>query len=161
MRTIELTQGQFAVVDDEDFDLLSRWKWFAHWEKRTQSFYACRSVSADANGKKGTVWMHRQILGLSVGDGKIGDHINTEATLDNRRNNLRIVTAHQSMCNRRAHKNNRSGVKGISLNNGSYLVRIVVNRKTICLGRRKQIEDAKVLYAEGAKKYHGEFARTA
>lgn len=159
MKIIELTQDQVAWVDDEDFEWLSQWKWFAHWEQKTQSFYACRTVQATETTKQGTVWMHRQILGLVVNDGKIGDHIDTAATLDNRRNNLRVVNAHQSVCNRRAQRNNKLGIKGVSLNNGSYLVRIMVNRKTICLGRRKNLDDAKALYAEGAKKYHGEFAR--
>lgn len=158
-RFIPLSQGQFALVCATDFDWLNQWKWFAHWEKKTQTFYACRSTT-DPNTPK-TIWMHRVILGLKPKDGKIGDHVETGATLDNRRENLRVATRHESMRNRRAHKNNKSGVKGISLNNGSYLVRIVAMGKTICLGRRKEIEAAKDLYAEGAKKYHGEFARTS
>ncbi|GAH21431.1 unnamed protein product, partial [marine sediment metagenome] len=42
-------------------------------------------------GKNIQIPMHRQILGLKPGDGKIVDHINRNP-LDNRRVNLRIVS---------------------------------------------------------------------
>jgi len=29
MKTIELTQGQVAIIDDEDFDLVNQFKWTA------------------------------------------------------------------------------------------------------------------------------------
>jgi hypothetical protein len=157
-RTITLTRGQVAIVDSFDYDWLNQWKWFAHYEKKTESFYACRSVVE--NKKRGTIWMHRQILGLSALDGKIGDHKNSEKTLDNRRENLRVSTQAQSLMNRRKCKRNRCGAKGVSLNNGTYLVRIGIGGKTIYIGRRKTINEAELLYAEASKKYHGDFGRT-
>ncbi len=158
-REIVLTQGQKAIVDASDYEWLTQWKWFAHWEKHTQSFYACRSTR-DENGVKGTVWMHRQILGLVLKDGKIGDHIETTQTLNNCRSNLRVATPGESVRNRRKNSNNKCGIRGVSLNNGTYLVRITVDKKPIYVGRRRTLEDAALLYAEASKKYHGEFGRT-
>ena len=39
-KQIPLTQGYFATVDDEDYDFLSRWKWYAR--KDQKNFYAQR-----------------------------------------------------------------------------------------------------------------------
>lgn len=156
-RMIPLSQGQWAIVDVADFEWLNQWKWFAHFEKNTGRFYAARN--AMVNGKKTLIWMHRQILGLVHGDGKIGDHREFTATLDNRRSNLRIATHAQNVFNRGRLKSNKAGVKGISLNNGSYMVRIGFNGATIYVGRRKCLEAARALYKEAALKYHGEFAR--
>jgi len=41
-KTIELTQGQVAIVDDEDYEYLSQWNWQAAWQKNIKSFYAVR-----------------------------------------------------------------------------------------------------------------------
>ena len=35
MKTIQLTQDQFAIVDDEEFENLSKYKWYAEWYKNT------------------------------------------------------------------------------------------------------------------------------
>lgn len=99
MKRIDLTQGQHAIVDDEDYQWLSKWKWYAWWSPSNRSFYAAR-MSRLANGKRHVVYMHRQILGLEKGDNREGDHIN-HITLDDRRENLRIVTHRQNQWNRR------------------------------------------------------------
>lgn len=54
--------------------------------------------------------MHRELLGLERG--REVDHINGD-TLDNRRANLRAVTHAQNMQNRKLHKNNTSGIRGV------------------------------------------------
>ena len=43
MKLISLTQGQFAKVDDEDFEWLNQWKWCAAYKKSTNSYYAIRT----------------------------------------------------------------------------------------------------------------------
>jgi hypothetical protein len=40
MKHIPLTQGQFAIVDDADFEWLSKWKWTAQRSK--WGYYAFR-----------------------------------------------------------------------------------------------------------------------
>lgn len=98
MKKILLTQGQFALVNDEDFADLSRFKWHAWYCYKTRSFYA-RRVILLPDGRKGCEYMHRRILGLSPGDGIQGDHKNRD-TLDNQRSNLRKVTHQQNQQNK-------------------------------------------------------------
>jgi hypothetical protein len=64
MKTIPLTQGKVALVDDEDYPELSKFRWCAVRHRNT--WYAVRGESAD--GRRLTVRMHRQILGLGHGD---------------------------------------------------------------------------------------------
>jgi hypothetical protein len=85
---IELTRGQVALVDPEDLAWLMGWGWFAAATQRGR-FVAMRGERVD--GQLRMVYMHRQIMGLSHGDGLEVDHLNHH-TLDNRRSNLRVVT---------------------------------------------------------------------
>ena len=43
MKRVELTQDQYALVDDEDYDVLNKYTWYAAWNKHTSSFYAGRN----------------------------------------------------------------------------------------------------------------------
>lgn len=156
-RLIPLTQGQFATVDAADFEWLSQWKWFAHWNSGTQSFYAHRNEKVGT--KQRTVPMHRAILGLEFGDPRQGDHRESGNTLDNRRANLRIATKSQNAKNRRTNRNNTSKLKGVmSHGNGRYEARISVNGEFIRLGSYSSPEEAHAAYREAAQKYHGEFS---
>ena len=158
MRQIPLTQGKFALVDDEDFNWLNQWKWFAfrancgHWDAR-------RNISI-GNGDQVQALMHRVIMGLERGDGKQVDHINCNS-LDNRRENLRIVDSFGQAKNRRTRKDSSTGLKGAyPYKPGIWRSHIRVNKKHIALGYFKSPEAAHEAYCEAAKKYHGDFART-
>ncbi len=45
MRQIQLTQGKAALVDDEDFECLCRFKW--HAIRGGNTFYAVRNIQID------------------------------------------------------------------------------------------------------------------
>lgn len=92
-KEISLTQGKVALVDDEDFDYLSQYKWCAH-KGRNNIFYAVRNVR---NKKGATMFkMHSVIIGTP--SGMDTDHINGDG-LDNRKTNLRVVTRRQNIQN--------------------------------------------------------------
>lgn len=99
MRKIPLTQGQFALVDDEDYAELAQFKWYAAWAPKMWGFYAVRKVRLPG-GRQRTESMHRRIVGLKYGDRLQVDHRNHD-TLDNRRANLRAVTNRENNENRR------------------------------------------------------------
>jgi len=87
-KEIELTRGLVALVDDEDFDELSKFNW--HAMKSRSNFYASRRAS----GK--VIRMHNMIV--PPPDGFLVDHINKNS-LDNRRCNLRLATRLQNVLN--------------------------------------------------------------
>lgn len=100
---IKLSSGEAVVIDGCD-GTLAQHRW---WR---MSGYAARHRPGG-----GTVLLHREILGLELGDPRQADHINGNR-LDNRRANLRIVTPAQNGQNRRAVRGASSGFRGVSWN---------------------------------------------
>jgi hypothetical protein len=158
MKQIPLTQGQIALVDDDDYEWLCKWHWCARWSDCTQSYYA---LSNDRiNGKRRTIYMHREILDLSPGDGWQADHRNGN-TLDNRRANLRVASHKENGRNRRNQRNNTSGFKGVMWHKSTerWRAQIYVDKQRIHIGTYLSPLDAARAYNEAALKYHGPFAR--
>lgn len=111
--------GRVALVDDEDYEWLSKYNWSLTVPDRPSGGYAFRR-----DPKTGRmIGMHRMIM--NPPEGFEVDHINGN-TLDNRRSNLRIVSRAQSIVNRAAFKNNRSGYKGVSFNKATGLWKISI-----------------------------------
>lgn len=161
MKRIPLTQGQFAIVDDEHFDYLNQWNWHAQWNKNNQSFYASRK-SKTINGKRHTISMASEILGilgLECNDKHCPDHIN-HITLDNRSVNIRLCTASQNQHNRLKQVGS-SKFKGVCWhkNERKWRARINYKGKRIHLGSFDNEIDAAESYNNAAIKYFGEFAR--
>jgi hypothetical protein len=100
---VELTQGKSALVDESDYDIVSKYRW--HVRKDGRRLYAGTNIEGKVIG------MHRLILG--VRDGEECDHISGDG-LDNRRCNLRIVTNQQNMMNMRKRFGCSSIYKGVS-----------------------------------------------
>lgn len=156
MKKIKLTQGQFAIVDNEDFERVNQFKWCASWSKTTLSFYAMRTI-LKSDGKRITRLMHRYIM--NVHQGMETDHKNHN-TLDNRKSNLRICTKQQNRANRKNHQKTSSKYKGVywCKDRKKWGAQIKLNKKEINLGRFKFEIDAVKAYNEKAKELFGEFA---
>lgn len=92
------------------------------------------------------------------------DHINGDPS-DNRIANLRLADAQSNGCNRGAQKNNKIGIKGVSIDKKRaqkpYLATINWNGKQIYLGNYAVLADAIEARRLAEKKYFGEFARAA
>jgi hypothetical protein len=153
-REIPLTQGQVAIIDEDDYELVSQFTWHALWAKSTQSFYAVRGVHI-RGGNSATIGMHNLIMGDRV------DHKNGN-TLDNRRENLRLATHSQNGANRRVGRNNSSGYKGVSRDKrgGRWQAGIKSQGKSRFLGYFNDPVDAAKAYDSAARELFGEFART-
>jgi hypothetical protein len=94
---VALTQGQVAIIDACDFDLVKDYKWYRDYHADGDYYYAM--TTKIINKKKIGIRMHRFILGIT--DRKLHrDHINHD-TLNNTRANLREATISQSQTNRR------------------------------------------------------------
>jgi len=104
IRYIPLTRGLFAIVDAEDYEWLSRYKWSVQPSANHGTYYAKR-------GYRGRlVLMHREIM--KPPRGMFVDHMNGNG-LDNRRCNLRICTPEQNSCNRSKQRNARHKFIGV------------------------------------------------
>ena len=148
-RLILLTQGRFAIVDAEDYDWLSQYKWCAAKDRGT--FYAHRG-----NGGT-TVSMHRTIM--RAPKGMMCDHKNHNG-LDNRKSNLRLCTSAQNQYNKRPQRNGSSRYKGVILRSDyrRWRARIGFNRKRIHLGDFADGIQAALAYDDKAVELFGEFA---
>jgi hypothetical protein len=154
MKEIQLTQGKVAIVDDEDYDYLNQWKWFAN--NMNGKFYVKKKITVSKN-KQTDIYMHRFIM--KPNKGMVIDHLDGN-TLNNQKNNLRICTHAENMRNSKIPINNKSGYKGVSYqeNRNTYRAQIKFNNKTINIGDFIDPIDAARAYNEVALKYHGEFA---
>ncbi len=95
--------GLFALVDDEDFDFLEQFKWWAKFKSNT--IY----VETRIEGK--LIKLHSLLLNNPAGSAFVVDHINHNG-LDNQRHNLRLATHAQNMANSQSNTNT-SGFRGV------------------------------------------------
>lgn len=154
MKKIPLTQNKFALVDDEDFEMLNQHKWYAHGHEG-YTFYAVRTTD------RIMIQMHREILGLQKEDNRMTDHIDHNG-LNNQKENLRACTHQQNQRNRKKAENTSSIYKGVSFckQRNKWRAYINLDKKFIYLGRfSTEIEAAKA-YDTAAIEYFGEFAKT-
>jgi len=151
---IPLTQGKFALIDDEDYDLVISYSW--HTQKDINNFYAVTTTTR-VQGKRTTIYMHRLIMnarsGLQV------DHINHNG-LDNRRENLRLCTRTENCRNRRKYIRGSSIYKGVSwyTHYKKWRARIECEGKQLHLGWFSDEVEAAEVYDKAALKLFGEFA---
>lgn len=157
MKEIQLTRGYVTVVDDEDYEWLSQWKWHAS-SGTNGSVYAVRKCSVTEKRGHRFIALHREITNAPC-DLQV-DHIDGNS-LNNRRSNLRLCTQLQNNQNAPKNKRNTSGYKGVHWNIGEkkWVAHIRVNQKKVRLGSFGNVEDAAKAYAEASRKYHGEFGR--
>ena len=150
MREIPLSRGLVALVDDEDFERLSKFKWYA------SPAYAVRN-GKDADGKAMQIRMHREILNAKP-DQEV-DHVNRNG-FDNRRENLRLCSHAENVRNRSSYKNNSSGFKGVSFHKGTgkWQARIRIDERLQHLGVHATAEEAARAYDAAAIEIHGKFA---
>lgn len=158
MPTIQLTRGKEAIVSDEDLGYLIRRKWHA----AKKGYAACGANASEGFAKP--AYMHRVImermLGGPVPDKMQVDHINGDK-LDNRRDNLRLVTNSQNHMNKNGMPKKSSSYKGVCREawTGKWLAQIVKDGENTRLGRFTEEDDAARAYDEAAKKLFGEFAK--
>lgn len=154
MKTISLSQGLFALVDDEDFEKLSKHKWCA--VKGTTTYYAVRHLPGPHKNRK-RVYMHRVIMGITDPNIEV-DHKDHNG-LNNQRDNLRVCTTQQNQYNQKIYKSKAiSGYKGVHYHLGKWQALICANGKSKYLGRFSSPIHAALAYNIAALNLHGEFA---
>lgn len=150
MKEIQLTRDKVTIVDDEDYERINQFKWYATLGANT--FYANRKDVA-------SMALHRFILDpLKLNPLQI-DHINGDG-LDNRRCNLRFATNQQNCMNvAPKHKIKSSIYKGvIKTRNNNFNIQFKLDYKSYSLGRVQDEILAAKYYDAVARYYHGEYA---
>ncbi len=152
----ERGRGKVAVVDDDDYEKLSGYRW--HLQSQG---YAARGV-AKPDGHGELVLMHRVITG--AGPGEKVDHRDRDR-LNNTRGNLRLATHAQNLHNTGpySHRDGRptaSRYKGVWFNKRTqrWMAEMRFEGRKLSLGGHPDEQSAAEAYDRAARELHGEFA---
>ena len=137
MKTIPLTKGYSTIVDDDDYEELSKYSWALH--VRNKKSYARTTIWN--HNKRTHVLMHRMILNHS-GKESFVDHVNGDS-LDNRRDNLRLCTHQENCMNRKPQSNSATGINGVTKYKDGYRVIITFQGKAYWIGYAKTIDQGR------------------
>lgn len=159
MAYVPLTKGYEAIIDAEDAKLIGAENWCVTGpgvQIGGGCIYAMRRAKCD--GVMTTIKMHRLII--NAPDGFQIDHIDGNG-LNNRKENLRVVTPAQNLKNRRLSRHNTSGFKGVSWSKSrqKWMANIFSDGRAYHLGEYDSPEEAHKAYVEGSKRYHGDYGR--
>jgi len=158
---IPLTQGFETLVDDEDFEFLSMFKWcvLRSGTERNPLWYAVTNIPAIPPFPRRTaVRMHRFIMGV-LPEQQL-DHRNRDG-LDNRKENLRLATRGQNRVNSRPHGYS-SKYRGVTKDTrwNTWKARVAKDGVVVFSQNYPTEVEAAIAYDKAALEIHGEFAYT-
>jgi hypothetical protein len=147
--------GLVALVDDEDFDRVSAFKWFAFPLPGSKSgrHYAMRTFKLP-DGRGSSERMHQMVAGHTHPDHIDGDGLN------NQRANLRRATSAQNGANRRSTVGSSSRFKGVTWHkrDGHWQASMKVDGRNRHLGSFSSEDEAARVYDAAALATWGEYA---
>jgi hypothetical protein len=154
MKTIALTQGFVALVDDADYDEVAAFTWSA--SKTKTNVYAVRKVRTLA-GRTTSQLLHRMIMGVTHPKVDV-DHEDHNG-LNCQRSNLRLCVRGENNGNTRKTRGT-SQFKGVSWDStrGAWRTFITVHDTSKFLGRFHDEREAALAYDRAARAAFGEFA---
>lgn len=127
---IKLTKNKYAIVDPQMHSLLNKYKWYASYCDHGDRYYARRTEHS--NGSAITERMHWYVIGKPL-PGFVIDHINGDG-LDNRRENLRVVTNSDNMINRYTHRAGKLYGTYFNKQRKKWEAKITINKKRKIIG---------------------------
>lgn len=150
MQLIALTKGYHTLVDDDMFETLIQFSWFAvETVTGPNSIHVAATRWLDGRSGPGrrAIRMSHQILGILPEelDGKVVDHINRNP-LDNQRENLRIITRQENAMNS-ARVINAAGIYYEKSRNRYKAFKLFGNGKKLYIGTYKTYEEAAIAKA--------------
>ena len=161
MKKIKLTQGRYALIDDEDYPYLSRFNWMLNKKKREimgsvyEYEYACKMIQR--NKIQIMVYMYEFLIEAINYECVVFKNKNT---LDYRKSNLGLVSYGVRGTMAKKRKGTYSKYKGLTYRPKKKIfeVRICKDKKTYYLGKFKSEKKAAIAYNKKAKELYGEFA---
>jgi len=143
-KRIQLTQGYWTLVDDEDYENVKQHSWHAFWNGWL--LYAARGSG------RNRVLMHRFIMGFPKGRQVM--HLDDNG-LNNTRANFMIGSARENTRNGTIFSSNTSGTRGVCLDKsrGKYVARISCDEGVVFLGRFDTLEEATTARKAAEVKY--------
>lgn len=137
-----LSNGKTTFLDDCDSHLLN----YA-WHYSSEG-YARHSYSFGRSKNPQSIMIHHAIVGFPLNRKEV-DHINGDK-LDNRRQNLRIVTHRKNMQNLACHRDGKKSSRFLGVTwdkqHNKWRAQIKINRKKKCLGVYRDEIAAKYAY---------------
>ncbi len=150
MGLIPLTQGQHAIVDDEDLERVSRYRWHL-----TKGGYA---ATHGAPPDRRRMYLHRFIM--DTPSGMVTDHVDGSRKLDCRKSNLRIGTQQHNVWNTGKRGKNADEPVGVRWDDRRrcWHAAICHSGRRIHLGYFKDRLEATVVYNDAAGRLRGALA---
>lgn len=151
---LPLTQNKYCIINTDDLEEIGKHQWMFSNEG------ASRNATKDERKTMGVcrIWMHRQIMGHPAG--LEVDHANGDR-LDNSRDNLRVASHNQNVCNMLSNSTSYSGMRGVekipNKKKPSWCAKIQFQGKREYLGSFQSAEEACAVYVKRGRELHGEF----
>ncbi len=150
-KTIPLTYGMHAIVDDDDYERVSKHVWSAiRAKQKSEKWYAVTSTKDFR-----IVYLHRLIM--NAGDLDEVDHRHNDG-LDNRKEELRICSRSQNCANASVSRPSLSGFRGVYRKRNFWCAEVGGRGRRIIVGYFQRAEDAALARDRVARQIFGEFA---
>ena len=132
-----------VLIDKEDVFKINFVKWFAEYDNKLKGYYI-RAYERGKSKNRKNLFLHRYIMDCP--DDMVIDHINHD-TLDNRKENLRIVSHTENMQNLSLYSTNKSGYKNIyfAKDKKLWICKIQKNKKIVFYKQDKDLNKLVIL----------------
>jgi len=154
MKRIPLNRGLFALVDDDDFEWLNRFKWTLH-NGRNGRNDVCRTFRVQTKGGETQYFISMAAFIMGQRERKFIDHRDRDP-LNNQKSNLRFASISENARNWWRYRSQFG--RGVFKNGNKFGARIHDGNRRIMLGSFPTAQQARDAYDEAALNLHGDFA---
>lgn len=140
--------GKASIVDDDIAAWAARWRWRLYGKG-----YVGRGIYVPTKGRYRIGYLHRIVVDCPVG--LMVDHINGDP-LDNRRENLRVVTQGENNQNQNKARASKTGFRNVyrcECGCGDFYVKFNLNGKYRRVGQYPTLDEAVTAASEARRQF--------